>query len=278
MSFALLISIFVWLIVAMTIAWAIQRMTGNSGWIDVTWSVSTGLGGLAIVLLSGPALTGRVLLALVLVALWSLRLAGHIGLRSATVSDDPRYRALIEGWGAHAGLRLWWFLQIQAVASFILILSIYGAVLNPAAFPGMLDVAGGLIAIAAIAGEGISDWQLTRFRHSQSVVGQKLVCDVGLWRYSRHPNYFFEWLYWCSWPLIALSGLMPGLHSVAAFLAPVMMYWLLNHVSGIPYLEEHMLRSRGAAFRVYQQRVNAFFPGPRRPLSAAAGDIGAAEK
>ena len=88
------------------------------------------------------------------------------------------------------------------------------------------------------------------------------VCDVGLWRLSRHPNYFFEWLGWLAYPMIAidLGGAYPG--GWLAILAPMLMYYLLVHVSGIPPLEEHMLKSRGEAFRDYQRRVNAFWPIP----------------
>jgi len=88
------------------------------------------------------------------------------------------------------------------------------------------------------------------------------VCDIGLWRWSRHPNYFFEWLFWLAYPLIAidLAGYNP--YGWLALLAPICMYWVLVYVSGIPPLEEHMLRSRGETFRAYQLRTRAFFPFP----------------
>jgi steroid 5-alpha reductase family enzyme len=88
------------------------------------------------------------------------------------------------------------------------------------------------------------------------------VMEIGLWRYSRHPNYFFEWLGWCAWPLLAIT--MAFGWSWLSLLAPLLMYWLLVHVSGIPPLERHMLASRGDKFRALQARVNAFFPGPRK--------------
>ena len=89
------------------------------------------------------------------------------------------------------------------------------------------------------------------------------MCEIGLWRYSRHPNYFFEWLAWMSYPVVAI-GLPPtNLYGLIGLAGPAMIYWLLVHVSGIPPLEAHMLKSRGAVFAGYQKRVNAFFPGPR---------------
>ncbi|MBB4449781.1 DUF1295 domain-containing protein, partial [Aliirhizobium cellulosilyticum] len=93
------------------------------------------------------------------------------------------------------------------------------------------------------------------------------VCETGLWRYSRHPNYFFEWMFWCCWFLLAASP------SWLSLLAPLLMYWLLVHVSGIPPLEDHMLRSRGEKFRALQRRVNAFFPGPRRQDIHPEGEL-----
>src|ERR1700756_5001638 len=89
---------------------------------------------------------------------------------------------------------------------------------------------------------------------------QGRVCDVGLWRWSRHPNYFFEWFCWLAYPVIALSPLYPW--SFAPALAPAFMYWILVHVTGIPPLEEQMLRSRGELYRAYQSRTSAFFPMP----------------
>jgi steroid 5-alpha reductase family enzyme len=89
------------------------------------------------------------------------------------------------------------------------------------------------------------------------------VCDQGLWSWSRHPNYFFEWLQWVAYPLLAieLAGGYPW--GWIALGGPVCMYWLLVYVSGIPPLEEHMVRRYGAAYRAYQGRTNAFFPGRR---------------
>ena len=113
--------------------------------------------------------------------------------------------------------------------------------------------------IAAIAGEATSDAQMRAFKADPRNKGK--VCDTGLWSLSRHPNYFFEWLAWLAYIPIGVSLAYPwGWLAVAG---PLLMYWLLVHASGIPPLEAHMLRSRGKAFRDYQQRVNAFWPGPQ---------------
>ncbi|MCO6185266.1 DUF1295 domain-containing protein [Rhizobium sp. L1K21] len=262
MTLALLISIAIVLSVLLAGAWAIQRLTGNSGWIDTMWSLSAGIGALIGIYYAAGAQVERQWIAAAIILIWSLRLASHIASRSAGASEDPRYAALMEEWGEKRASRLFWFLQIQAAAAFVLALAPLSAVSINAPFPQGTDWLALAIAVIAIGGETLADRQLTHFRKTNTVKGA--VCEIGLWKYSRHPNYFFEWLFWCSWPVLALSGLLQTpFYVLLALGAPAMMYWLLVHVSGIPPLEKHMLNSRGETFKAYQERVNAFFPGPR---------------
>lgn len=259
MEFGLLASIAVALVLVMTGAWAIQRATGSSGWIDAIWSFAVGVGGMAAaVLADGDA--GRRTTVFVIAAAWSLRLGLHIASRTHGAAEDPRYARLIEEWGPSAALRLWLFLQAQALAALVLVLAVYLAAVNPNPFPLTIDTLAMAVAVVAISGEAISDRQLAAFRKTPAAKSD--VMESGLWRYSRHPNYFFEWLFWCAWPLMAIT--LPLGWSWLSLLAPALMYWLLVHVSGIPPLEQHMLASRGEKFRALQARVNAFFPGPRK--------------
>lgn len=253
-------------------AWLIALRTGRSGWIDAIWSFATGGFGAAAALVpfaAGGTGTRQVMVAL-LAVVWSLRLGLHIAIRTARGGEDPRYRQLREEWGSAFRSRLFWFLQIQALAALVLALSIAIAAHNPAPGPRLLDWLGVAMLIAAIAGETIADRQLAAFRSDPGNKGK--VCDVGLWGMSRHPNYFFEWLGWLAYAVIAVdfTGAYPW--GWLALAGPSMMYWLLVHVSGIPPLEAHMLRSRGEAFRGYRQRVNAFWPGPQRRGVAAGGN------
>ena len=160
------------------------------------------------------------------------------------------------------------FLEIQAGVALVLGLCVLAAATNSAPF-GIWDVLGAMVALGAIAGEAISDSQLRRFAADPANRGK--VADVGLWGMSRHPNYFFEWLHWLAYPLLAIGHWW----ALFALLGPVMMYVLLRHVSGVPPLEQHMLRSRGDAFRAYQARVPAFFPRlgstDKKPPPAFAG-------
>jgi steroid 5-alpha reductase family enzyme len=200
------------------------------------------------------------MLVAALAALWSLRLGGHIVMRTKGGGDDPRYAQLRKQWRNDASRRLFWFLQIQAAAALVLAFCIGLAARNPTPGLRLLDWLGALLVVAAVLGEGLADRQMEKFRADPANKGR--VCDRGLWSLSRHPNYFFEWLGWMAYAVIAIDpgGLYPW--GWLALLGPAMMYVLLVHVSGIPPLEAHMLRSRGAAFRDYQQRVSAFWPWP----------------
>ncbi len=265
MDILLLVIIAIWVSLAMAGAWAVQRFTGQSGWIDTIWSAAVGIGGVVVALFAHGDF-GRRIAALIIIGAWAIRLGGHIGVRTGVGGEDPRYAKLFEEWGAGASSRLFMFLQIQALAAFILVLAVYLAAANNAAFPRTIDALAIAVALVALGGEAVADAQLARFRRTPQA--KTSVCEVGLWRYSRHPNYFFEWLFWCCWPLLALAA---PFWSWLSLLAPLLMYWLLVHVSGIPPLEEHMLRSRGEQFRALQRRVNALFPGPRKSDPANQG-------
>ena len=250
----------------MAVAWRVASRTGRSGWIDAIWSFATGVFGAAgaLLVLDWREISARQALVALLALSWSLRLGIHISARTARGGDDPRYQQLRRQWGSAFESRLFWFLQIQALAAAVLVLSIMIAAHNPAPGLGAFDWLGITILIVAVAGETIADRQLSAFRTDRGNGGK--VCDIGLWSVSRHPNYFFEWLGWLAYAVIAIDPAGSYRWGALAFAGPLLMYWLLAHVSGIPPLEAHMLRSRGAAFRDYQRRVSAFWP---RPWAAA---------
>ena len=268
-----LIAVAIGLSLAMSAAWVIAIRTGRSGWIDATWSFSVGIFGAIAALLpfTPDEPTSRQWLVSALVIFWSFRLGLHIAARTAADGkDDPRYSELRRQWGESYRSRLFLFLQIQAATAFILALTVMVAARNPSPGLGLSDLIGVVLFIAAVVGEAVSDRQLTAFRRNPANKGN--VCDVGLWSLSRHPNYFFEWLGWLAYPVIALNLTDGYLLGLIALAGPVMMYWLLVHVSGIPPLEEHMLRSRGEKFRRYQSRVNAFWPWPSAKGTQSARD------
>jgi steroid 5-alpha reductase family enzyme len=248
----------------MALAWFVHRKTGNSGWIDVTWSL--GVGGVAFIATAWPLGQSwphwRQMVVAVLAVSWCLRLGIHIATRTRAATDDPRYRNLQNRWGKGAARRMFWFLQSQAAVGIILALSIALAAQNPNPNLRLQDLIGLVILLAAIVGEAIADRQLRAFKSDPA--NRNAICDVGLWRWSRHPNYFFEWLLWLAYPIIAIDFAGHNPYGWLSLAAPICMYWILVHVSGIPPLEDHMLRSRGEAFRAYQKRTRAFLPLPSK--------------
>lgn len=257
----LILGLGAFLSLAMAGAWMIARRPGLSGWTDAIWSFALGVGAVAGALAPiDGAPGGRNWMVAALAGFWSLRLGSHIAARTRRHGEDPRYNDLRQQWGAAFDKRLFQFLQIQAMAAWLLVLSVMAAARNPASFPAWSDWAGAGLLLVAVLGEGAADRQLASFKAS----GAKGVCDVGLWGWSRHPNYFFEWLGWAGHAVIAIGPMGGWPWGWAALSGPAFMYWLLVKASGIPPLEAHMLRSRGDAYRAYQARVSAFWPWPPR--------------
>lgn len=249
---------------AMGAVWFAVLKGATSGWVDTVWSFLVGTAGIfaSLAPVDGwEADWQRRLIVAVIAGLWSCRLGLHILRRTLQGGEDPRYAKLREEWGKSWRSRLFLFLQIQAAAALLLTATIFIAARNPATGLQWSDIAGLAILAIAVIGEGIADAQLTRFREDRENKGK--VCDIGLWGLSRHPNYFFQWLGWTGYAVIAIGPAGSWAWGWLALAGPVFMYWLLVHVSGIPPLEAHMMRSRGAAFAAYAGRVNAFWPAPQ---------------
>ena len=266
--FEALAAIAVSLSVLMAGAWMVQQRTGNSGWVDTIWTFAVGLVGAGSALwpVADAAPNPRQWLVAALVAIWSVRLGLHIAVRTAAITDDPRYAAFAREWGVDSPRRMFVFLQNQGFGSIPLVFAIFAAARFPLTALRFQDYLGALILLIGIAGEALADAQLRNFRIDPANKGR--VCDVGLWRWSRHPNYFFEWFGWLAYPVIAIAIEDPLSYAFyypwgwASLLAPVFMYWILVHVTGIPPLEQQMLRSRGERYRDYQSRTSMFFPLP----------------
>jgi steroid 5-alpha reductase family enzyme len=263
MTLPLVIAVSLGLSVVMMGAWTIQRAAGNAGWVDAVWSFGTGAAGAVYALMPAPGINWpgpRQLIVAAFVILWSVRLGTHIAARVAHGPEDSRYAQFRRDWGASFQSRMFWFLQTQAAAAALLTLSVLLAARNPAPLGGG-DLAAIVVLIVALGGEAIADAQLRRFRRDTANHGR--ICDRGLWHWSRHPNYFFEWLGWLAYPLFAIDLSGGYAQGWLALSAPAFMYYLLVHVSGVPPLEQQMLRSRGDAYRAYQARTHAFWPWPK---------------
>jgi steroid 5-alpha reductase family enzyme len=260
---SLLLAGFVFLALLMVAVWLLSLVLRNAGIVDVAWSAAfVPVAAAYVWLADGWPRRDQVMLAMV--AAWSLRLAGHlfVRVRAEHPQEDSRYAALRAAWGASANTRMLVFFQAQALAALVLTVPFAIAALNTAPAFSWLEWTGMAVWAAGFIGEATADRQLARFRRSPANKGQ--VCQEGLWRYSRHPNYFFEWIVWCGFGLFA-SGSPGGW--MALHVIPLMFY-VMRYGTGVPYAEASSLRSRGDRYRAYQRTTNVFFPGPVSPPSS----------
>lgn len=261
-ALALLLAGTVAVVLVMTALWLLGIRQRNFSYVDIGWSANFALLALVDGLFGGGAVTRRALIA-TMVALWSLRLAWHLGRRVIGAPEEGRYVELRRKWGAagEAALngRMFRFFMLQAALNVSLSLPLLIACLDPDPSLGPLEWLGVAIWAVGLGGESLADRQLARFKADPANRGR--VCDVGLWRQSRHPNYFFEWTIWVAYAAFALASPPWG---YAALLMPALMLHFLLNVTGIRATEEQALRSKGDAYREYQRRTSAFVPLPRR--------------
>ena len=238
----------------MLVVWLVARRIRNNGIVDVAWSFTfTPL--VLVYAWAGGGDPARTWLLVLMVLAWSLRLTIYLYRRVMALHpvEDARYQDLREAWAANLDVRFFVFFQAQAlVAVFFSVPHLLTAA--HAAPIGALDLAGAALWLIGFVGEATADWQLARFKANPAMRGR--VCNVGLWAWSRHPNYFFEWLVWVGYAVMASSAPWGW----TAFSAPVVMLYLLLRVTGIPATEAAAVRRRGEAYREYQRTTSAFVP------------------
>ena len=238
----------------MFVIWLVSMRLHNAGVVDVGWAL-----GLVILALwyawQGPGLPARKWVMAAMVAFWGIRLALHLIRRIASEPEDGRYQQLRREWqGKNVPLRFLFFFEFQALLDVLLSLPMLLSALNPAPQVCVLEYAGVGLWFVAIVGESVADAQLAAFKRDPANRGR--VCQQGLWRYSRHPNYFFEWFIWVAWMVYALASPWGWLSVVC----PALMLFFLFRVTGIPATEAQALRSRGQEYTRYQQTTSAFVP------------------
>ena len=244
----------VWLVAALaqTLGWRWQRARANAGIVDVVWSFGVGGAAVRAAATGGGALLPRALLA-VLGGLWGLRLGLYLWHRVRGEAEDGRYAQLRLRWGNDQ--RKWFAMfQFQALLIALFSLPFLAVAANPSAAWNAWFVAGIVMWLASVGGEAIADRQLADFRANPANKGK--TCRAGLWRYSRHPNYFFEWLHWFAYVLLAIGSPIAWL----AWAGPVVMYVFLRWISGIPYTEAQALRTRGEDYARYQRSTPMLIP------------------
>jgi steroid 5-alpha reductase family enzyme len=260
-SLPLLLTALAALCLAFAGLYLLARRMDNYGIVDIAWSYAFGALAAGYALLGSGWPVRRALLAAMAV-LWSVRLGTHLAVRvlGHHPVEDGRYQQLRKDWAVNFAAKMFGFFQLQAVSVVLLGAAFLLACVNPAPALHPLECAGVALWLVALSGEALADAQLAAFKRRPDSQGR--VCDAGLWHYSRHPNYFFEWLIWVAYFVFALGS--PW--GVIALIGPASILYLLLRVTGIPMTEEQSLRSRGDAYRRYQQTTSAFVPWlPKKP-------------
>jgi steroid 5-alpha reductase family enzyme len=240
-------------VMAATFALAVR--VRNFGWVDVAWSWNFALLAAHFALLGAGHAPRRALIG-GMVALWSLRLGAYLFRRVSGRHpvEDGRYARLRRDWAHALHARFFVFFQAQGTLNVLLAAPLALACVDPEPRLRANEWAAAGLWLIAVAGEALADRQLETFKADPEAHGR--VCRVGLWRLSRHPNYFFEWLVWCAYFLFVAASPW-GWVTVAC---PLLMLFFLFRVTGIPATEEQALRSKGDAYREYQRTTSAFVP------------------
>jgi len=252
MAFDLLLQAWVLSALVMTALWLVQRRTGNANAVDVAWAALIGVHAIVLAVRADGEWLRRLLIA-VIAGGWAFRLAIYLFVTRVLggAEEDGRYRSLRREWGQG---KFFVFYQAQALLTVVLAVPFLLISANPAPRFSLVEIAGLGLWLLALGGEAVADAQLARFRADPANRG--LTCRVGLWRFSRHPNYFFEWLIWCAFALMAISA--P--HGWVALAAPALMLLFILKITGIPPTEAQALASRGDDYRRYQETTSAFVP------------------
>lgn len=238
----------------MTLLWLVQRAQRNAAIADAGWCVALGLVTIWYALTVYGDLDRRLLVA-VLGGIYAFRLGLYIFLnRVLGKPEDGRYQRMRREWGDQAQIYFFSYFQLQAVAVTVFSLPFLVLMQNPRPTFSLWELAGVLLWLIAVVGESVADWQLATFRAKPW--NRDRVCRDGLWRYSRHPNYFFEWLHW--WAYVLMGVGVPN--GWLTLIGPVLMGWGLLRVTGIPLAEAQALATRGEEYRAYQRTTSSFIP------------------
>ncbi|MCH2669145.1 MAG: DUF1295 domain-containing protein [Gammaproteobacteria bacterium] len=249
--------------VVMGMLWLWQRKTQKSSLVDLVWTMCVGAFAITLILVNPLQIFIHHYAVIAILSLWTVRLSLTLYLRYRLLPEDARYEKAKGQWGANAQAKMFAFYQLQAI--FVLLFATPFVVFSfDPKLPVRLsiyDVMGIVVAAVSFLGLTISDYQLTLHRKLRlEGVTNERICKSGLWKYSRHPNYFFEWLHWCSYLPLALQFNYGWLYAIH----PLTVLYLLLFKTGIPLTERHMVESYGEYYREYQRHTSAFVPWPKK--------------
>jgi steroid 5-alpha reductase family enzyme len=247
----------------MLVLWAIHLLIRNAAIVDAGWGA--GLGILAIFYaVSAPGYPARKWAMASMAGFWGFRLAVYLLFtRVIGQPEEGRYVQLRKDWKTDLPLRFLFFFEFQALLVVVLSAPFLMACMNPRSPLGTTEKVGAAIWLIGILGEAFADRQLSSFKRNAENKGKTF--REGLWKYSRHPNYFFEWLIWVGYAVFAITS--P--YGWIGLISPALILYFLLGVTGIPATEAQALRSRGNEYRAYQRTTSSFVPWfPKK----AAGD------
>lgn len=254
MSNYVIIPLMSWAVVAsiMAVVWLWALKIKNNSVVDIFWAFNF-LVIASIIWYFADGNAERKNLVCILVALWSLRLGSYLVIRIGAhlKEEEGRYKQLRLEWDTTKFL---FFFQMQALSNIMLSIPFFMIALNKNIKLSPVEYVGGLLFFLCIIGEGIADWQLQHFKKQQQNKGK--VCEYGLWNYSRHPNYFFQFSLWLSVFIFALSS--P--YGWISVICPLSIGYLIFKVTGIPMTEEQAIKSKGEAYKNYQKTTSVFIP------------------
>ncbi len=239
---------------AMMAGFIYQAKKKNAGIVDAIWAFGVMSASIYFAMKGSGDTQIRILIAL-LSGVWFLRLGMHIFLRMLSEPEDGRYAYVRQLYGKKTNFFHFPFFTFQAglIVLFSLPMWVVTHHQTPQLWSMVLAV---LITVIAFIGEHQADHQLHLFRSDPHNQGK--TCRLGLWKYSRHPNYFFEWLHWFAYPVLGI-GMSQGYW---LWLSPLCMFLFLWFITGIPFTEKQAIKSRGNDYRDYQKTTSAFFPWP----------------
>ena len=244
------------LLAAAALTWVVSVARRNVTIVDTLWSLLFVLAAAMYAWAAAPP-TSRAWLVLAMVGAWGLRLAVYLAWRNWGHEEDHRYRAIRQRNEPNFALKsLWLIFGFQALLAWLISLPLAGAISGNAPL-GPLDVLGVALWAVGLFFEAVGDWQLARFKADPRNAGR--VMDRGLWRYTRHPNYFGDFCVWWGLYLVAASA-----GAWWSIVGPLVMSFLLLRFSGVTLLESD-IGTRRPAYAEYVRRTNTFFPGPPRP-------------
>lgn len=242
----------------MSILWIIYRMTDKPMIVDAGWGIGLALVGMLYAYISEGDMLRRFLLG-AMTGLWGLRLGLYLLFTRVLGSHhDERYDTLKRNWKTHVPLKFFFFYQAQALFIVVLMAPMVLAANNTDPDLSIWEYTGVILWFISLIGETLADSELKNFKTDPSNKGK--VCQTGLWYYSRHPNYFFEWMIWISFFVFTL-GIPLGW--ISAY-PPFIMLYLLLKVTGIPMTEEQSVKTKGEAYREYQRTTSMFIPWFKR--------------